>query len=263
MGNTRLLDGRVVLLCRPREAHHRTPAARKCGSPWYALQGLKQHPQPCQPRHLSGAPRVAHLTSPDYVQVELARGERDRFNSYGDRGGYGGGGGYGRERYDDYGGRGGGYGGRGGYDDYGGRGGGGYGRDRYDDYGGRGGGGVYGGRSGMGPSPYGPSRKTEFEVAVSGLDPSMSWQDLKDHFRTFKIEATHADVRSSPCLTLTTQCIARDKQSGGKIGNCSKTRTFLRADVSGCQVPTWPQSDRQTGSLPSAAAWPMLLCLSA
>ena len=48
--------------------------------------------------------------------------ERDRFGG-GDRSGYGGGGGdYGRDRYDD--------GGRGGY-----------GRDRYDDYGGRGGGG--------------------------------------------------------------------------------------------------------------------------
>lgn len=122
------------------------------------------------------------------TQVELARGERDRFagggrdryDDYGGRGGYGGGGGYGRDRYDDR------------YDDRGGRGGYGGGGGRYDDYGGRGG----GGRGGLGPSPYGPSRKTEYEVAISGLDVGMSWQDLKDHFRTHRIEATHTDVRS-------------------------------------------------------------------
>jgi hypothetical protein len=115
------------------------------------------------------------------LQVEVARGERDRFA---DRGGYGGGGGYGRDRYDD---RGGGYDDRGGYGGGGGGRGGGYGRDDFDDR---------RGRAGLGPSPYGPSRKTEFAVAVSGLDPSMSWQDMKDHFRTFRLEATHADVRS-------------------------------------------------------------------
>ena len=133
----------------------------------------------------------------------MARGDRDRFAGGGgyDRGGYGGGG---RGRYDDYDRGRGGYGGGGGgrYDDYdrgyGGRGGGG--GSRYDDYDrGRGGYGGGGGRSGLGPSPYGPSRKTEYEVVVSGLEPSMSWQDLKDHFRTFRIEATHADVRPALC----------------------------------------------------------------
>ena len=62
---------------------------------------------------------------------------------------------------------------------------------------------------GLGPSPYGPSRKTEFEVTVSGLEPSMSWQDLKDHFRTLRLEATHADVRSGCSdLQLNAECLA-------------------------------------------------------
>jgi hypothetical protein len=29
------------------------------------------------------------------------------------------------------------------------------------------------------------------------LEPSMSWQDLKDHFRAFRIEVTHTTVRFS------------------------------------------------------------------
>eukprot|EP00892_Ulva_mutabilis_P007143 jgi/Ulvmu1/4800/UM020_0085.1 len=49
-------------------------------------------------------------------------------------------------------------------------------------------------RRGLGPSPFGPSRKTDWSVQVSGLEPSMSWQDLKDHFRSYKLEVTHADV---------------------------------------------------------------------
>lgn len=121
-----------------------------------------------------------------WLQVELARGDRYRDGPGGPPGGgYGGGyrdrGGPYNDPYDR------GYRGGGGGRDY-------YDRGppgRYDDYG-RGGGGP---RGGLGPSPYGPSRKTEFEVAVSGLEPSMSWQDLKDHFRTLRLEATHADVR--------------------------------------------------------------------
>ncbi|PAA77311.1 hypothetical protein BOX15_Mlig009925g2 [Macrostomum lignano] len=61
----------------------------------------------------------------------------------------------------------------------GGRGGGGYGRD----FGGRGGG-------------RGPSRRGEFRVVVSGLPPSGSWQDLKDHMREAG-EVGFADVRGS------------------------------------------------------------------
>lgn len=109
-------------------------------------------------------------------QVEIARGGRDRGSGFEDRGrdrSYG-------DRYrDDR------------YDDRGG------GRDRY-------GGGAddrYGGgddrrRGGLGPSPYGPSRKTDYSVEVSGLEPSMSWQDLKDHFRGYRLDVTHADVCS-------------------------------------------------------------------
>ncbi|XP_011426808.1 serine/arginine-rich splicing factor 1A-like [Crassostrea angulata] len=50
----------------------------------------------------------------------------------------------------------------------------------------RGGGGGYGFRGGRGP-PGGrggpPSRRSEYRVLVSGLPPSGSWQDLKDHMR--------------------------------------------------------------------------------
>ncbi|XP_062143428.1 serine/arginine-rich splicing factor SR34B-like isoform X1 [Alnus glutinosa] len=45
-------------------------------------------------------------------------------------------------------------------------------RDRYSSY-------SSGGRSGRG----GVSRRSEFRVLVSGLPPSASWQDLKDHMR--------------------------------------------------------------------------------
>eukprot|EP00802_Teleaulax_amphioxeia_P010918 Tamp_10948.p1 GENE.Tamp_10948~~Tamp_10948.p1 ORF type:complete len:292 (+),score=77.30 Tamp_10948:54-878(+) len=65
----------------------------------------------------------------------------------------------------------------------GGRGGGG-GYDDRDRYGGRGGG--YGGGGYGGPPPRAPPRnlrRSEHRVIVSGLPPSASWQDLKDHFR--------------------------------------------------------------------------------
>jgi hypothetical protein len=59
--------------------------------------------------------------------------------------------------------------------------------DRADEPGGR--------RMGLGPSPYGPSRKTDYGVELSGLLPEMSWQDVKDFFREQRLEVTHADVR--------------------------------------------------------------------
>ncbi|KAJ7333783.1 Serine/arginine-rich splicing factor 1 [Desmophyllum pertusum] len=48
-------------------------------------------------------------------------------------------------------------------------------------YGGGGGGGGYGGGRGGGRGP--PPRRSEFRVLVSGLPPTGSWQDLKDHMR--------------------------------------------------------------------------------
>lgn len=112
-------------------------------------------------------------------QVEIARGGRDR----------GGGGFEDRGRDRSYGDRGDDRGG-GGFDDRGG------GRDRYAGGEDRFGGGDDRRRGGLGPSPYGPSRKTDYSVEVSGLEPSMSWQDLKDHFRGYKLDVTHADVCS-------------------------------------------------------------------
>ncbi|KAJ7333782.1 Serine/arginine-rich splicing factor 1 [Desmophyllum pertusum] len=47
--------------------------------------------------------------------------------------------------------------------------------------GGGGGGGGYGGGRGGGRGP--PPRRSEFRVLVSGLPPTGSWQDLKDHMR--------------------------------------------------------------------------------
>lgn len=61
--------------------------------------------------------------------------------------------------------------------DRGGRGG--YGGDRGGDRGGYGG----GGRGGGGGGGAGGGRRTEFQVIVTGLPPSASWQDLKDHMR--------------------------------------------------------------------------------
>ncbi|XP_061731728.1 serine/arginine-rich splicing factor 9 [Nerophis ophidion] len=50
-----------------------------------------------------------------------------------------------------------------------------------------GGGGGGGGGGGVGGGPRGrfgpPTRRSEFRVAVTGLPPSGSWQDLKDHMR--------------------------------------------------------------------------------
>jgi len=45
----------------------------------------------------------------------------------------------------------------------------------------RGRGGGFRGRGGYGGGP--PSRRTQYKVLVSGLPPSGSWQDLKDHMR--------------------------------------------------------------------------------
>eukprot|EP00201_Polytomella_parva_P019316 CAMPEP_0175058478 /NCGR_PEP_ID=MMETSP0052_2-20121109/11869_1 /TAXON_ID=51329 ORGANISM="Polytomella parva, Strain SAG 63-3" /NCGR_SAMPLE_ID=MMETSP0052_2 /ASSEMBLY_ACC=CAM_ASM_000194 /LENGTH=184 /DNA_ID=CAMNT_0016323861 /DNA_START=474 /DNA_END=1027 /DNA_ORIENTATION=+ len=45
------------------------------------------------------------------------------------------------------------------------------------------GGGGGGGSRGAGPSPYGPSRRTDHRAIITGLPSSCSWQDLKDHMR--------------------------------------------------------------------------------
>ncbi|XP_065333577.1 serine/arginine-rich splicing factor 1A [Cloeon dipterum] len=47
--------------------------------------------------------------------------------------------------------------------------------------GGGGGGGSGGGRDGRGRGP--PARRSQYRVLVTGLPPSGSWQDLKDHMR--------------------------------------------------------------------------------
>ena len=52
--------------------------------------------------------------------------------------------------------------------------------DRDSGYGGRRGGGGGGGGGGRGPPP---GQRTGYRVSVSGLPPTGSWQDLKDHFR--------------------------------------------------------------------------------
>jgi len=61
--------------------------------------------------------------------------------------------------------------------------------------GGRGGGGGFrGGRGGFGAGRGGPpSRRTQYRVLVSGLPPSGSWQDLKDHMREAG-DVCYADV---------------------------------------------------------------------
>ncbi|KAK7898656.1 hypothetical protein WMY93_019509 [Mugilogobius chulae] len=85
------------------------------------------------------------------------------------------------------GGRGGGFGSRGGGGGYGSRGGGGGYGSRGGGYGSRGGGGYVqrGGGGGFGSRGRGgaASRRSEFRVIVTGLPPSGSWQDLKDHMR--------------------------------------------------------------------------------
>uniref|UniRef100_A0ACB8FYJ1 Serine/arginine-rich splicing factor 9 n=1 Tax=Sphaerodactylus townsendi TaxID=933632 RepID=A0ACB8FYJ1_9SAUR len=54
------------------------------------------------------------------------------------------------------------------------------------------------GRGGFGGGPRGrngpPSRRSEFRVLVSGLPPSGSWQDLKDHMREAG-DVCYADVQ--------------------------------------------------------------------
>ncbi|KAI6652020.1 Serine/arginine-rich splicing factor 1A [Oopsacas minuta] len=66
-------------------------------------------------------------------------------------------------------------------------GGGGGGGGGYGGYGGGsgGGGGGYGGYSSRGGSSFRgrPPKRTEYRVIVTGMPPSGSWQDLKDHFR--------------------------------------------------------------------------------
>ncbi|KAK6190145.1 hypothetical protein SNE40_002076 [Patella caerulea] len=83
-------------------------------------------------------------------------------------------------------GSGGGGGGGGGYSERGRGGGGGFQRSERGGFGGGGGG---GGRGRGGP----PSRRSEFRVLVSGLPPTGSWQDLKDHMREAG-DVCYADV---------------------------------------------------------------------
>lgn len=101
------------------------------------------------------------------LRVEMARGgggDGGRGGGWeGGRGGYGGGGGY-------DGGRGGGYGDR-------------HGGDR--PYGDRG---MGGGRGGGG------GKRTEYQLIVTDLPPSASWQDLKDHMRGSGGDVCYSDV---------------------------------------------------------------------
>lgn len=117
-------------------------------------------------------PAFAFVSFDDYYDAEAAVRGRDGVDLEGQR-----------LRVEMSRGRGEGGGGGGGY---GGGGGGGY--DRHDDRGRGGGGGGYGGGGYGGPPPRerGPPRnlrRSEHRVIVSGLPPSASWQDLKDHFR--------------------------------------------------------------------------------
>lgn len=50
------------------------------------------------------------------------------------------------------------------------------------------------------PRPY----NTAFRVVVSGLPPTASWQDLKDHMRKGG-EVTFAQVRGHACVTYALQ----------------------------------------------------------
>ena len=64
------------------------------------------------------------------------------------------------------------------------RGGRGGGRSGGGGFGGGGGGGGYGGGGGGGGGGRGPPpRRSDYRVMVSGLPPTGSWQDLKDHMR--------------------------------------------------------------------------------
>ncbi|XP_071179965.1 serine/arginine-rich splicing factor 1-like [Mytilus edulis] len=85
-------------------------------------------------------------------------------------------------------------GGGGGGGGYRGGGGGGGGRGYGGGGGGRGRGGFGGGGGGGGGGRGGPpSRRSEYRVLVSGLPPSGSWQDLKDHMREAG-DVCYADV---------------------------------------------------------------------
>uniref|UniRef100_A0A1I8IEP6 Splicing factor, arginine/serine-rich 1 n=1 Tax=Macrostomum lignano TaxID=282301 RepID=A0A1I8IEP6_9PLAT len=139
----------------------------------------------------------------------------------------------------------------------GGRGGGGYGRD----FGGRGGG---GGR--------GPSRRGEFRVVVSGLPPSGSWQDLKDHMREAG-EVGFADVRGSvgfvEFMRYEDMKRAIRKLDGTKFKSHEQLFLFHNEDSTQCKEviilsqfeylpdasigpPSWPEGFKKSATLRSA-----------
>ncbi len=81
----------------------------------------------------------------------------------------------------------------------------------------------------MGPNPYGPSRRTDFRVIVTGLPLSCSWQDLKDHMRRAG-DVTFSQVRSEGLLG------AGDPITTAKLLLCA-AQTHGKASASHAVIP--------------------------
>ncbi|XP_072099108.1 LOW QUALITY PROTEIN: serine/arginine-rich splicing factor 1B [Mobula birostris] len=146
-----------------------------------------------------------------------------------------------------------------------------YGRDGYDYDGyrlrvefprsgrgtGRGGGGGGGGQTPRGR--YGPpSRRSEYRVVVSGLPPSGSWQDLKDHMREAG-DVCYADVFRDGTgvvefVRKEDMSYAVRKLDNTKFRSHEGETAYIRVKVDGPRSPSYGRSRSRSAVEPEAVA---------
>ncbi|XP_041053382.1 LOW QUALITY PROTEIN: serine/arginine-rich splicing factor 1B [Cetorhinus maximus] len=147
-----------------------------------------------------------------------------------------------------------------------------YGRDGYDYDGyrlrvefprsGRGTGRGGGGGGGGGQTPRGrygpPSRRSEYRVVVSGLPPSGSWQDLKDHMREAG-DVCYADVFRDGTgvvefVRKEDMSYAVRKLDNTKFRSHEGETAYIRVKVDGPRSPSYGRSRSRSAVEPEAVA---------
>ncbi|XP_048412893.2 LOW QUALITY PROTEIN: serine/arginine-rich splicing factor 1B [Stegostoma tigrinum] len=147
-----------------------------------------------------------------------------------------------------------------------------YGRDGYDYDGyrlrvefprsGRGTGRGGGGGGGGGQTPRGrygpPSRRSEYRVVVSGLPPSGSWQDLKDHMREAG-DVCYADVFRDGTgvvefVRKEDMTYAVRKLDNTKFRSHEGETAYIRVKVDGPRSPSYGRSRSRSAVEPEAVA---------
>uniref|UniRef100_A0A671WPJ1 Splicing factor, arginine/serine-rich 1 n=1 Tax=Sparus aurata TaxID=8175 RepID=A0A671WPJ1_SPAAU len=120
---------------------------------------------------------------------------------------------------------------------------------------GRGGGGGGGGGGGMGPprSRHGPpSRRSDYRVVVTGLPPSGSWQDLKDHMREAG-DVCYADVYRDGTgvvefVRKEDMSYAVRKLDNTKFRSHEGETAYIRVKIDGARSPSYGHSHSRSRS---------------